>query len=155
MDIKSIVVTTLTMFAWREGERLSPGCHEAKEAIACVIRNRVDAGWVNKDWLKIIANTPIHSCSNLAEMDWHSYVDPWPAAYRKIYNFCEDLYGNRIITDKSASSDTRRFNGSMSRGALFYAALQSPVRQWFKENVIDEKQQHPMTITTGLITFFG
>src|ERR1041384_528236 len=67
VNIASFVAGQLALFAWREGERLSPGCPEVKLGIAHVIANRVSAGWEGGgDWLKILANAPVHSANNVS-----------------------------------------------------------------------------------------
>lgn len=159
MDIKTIVVSQLMLFSFREGERISPGSYEAKVGVAEVIRNRVQAGWHNGDWLKIISESPINSSSNLDQMDWKSYVDIWSPLARRLYFKCEELYGlpAMIRSDSTQSPDLNRFviGGAMGRPALYYGSLQLPIRPWFKEHIIDMRSEHPITTTIGLITFFA
>jgi len=82
VNVSEVVIGQLAFFSFREGQRMAPGCRTAMLGIAHVIRNRVEAGWSNGEWLKIIADAPIHASSKLAEMDFHSYVYIWYATFR-------------------------------------------------------------------------
>lgn len=56
VSLNDIAVMQLSFFAFREGKRLSPGSRDAMLGIAHVVGNRVEVGWHNKDWLRILAD---------------------------------------------------------------------------------------------------
>lgn len=156
MNIAALVTGQLAMFAFREGERLSPGCREAKLGIAHVVRNRLDAGWDSGDWLKIIAGIPIHAANNVEEMDFKSYVDVWSQDFRWLYGKCEQLYEGRLEDDVTASADPKKaFGAGHSQRALFFGSLQSLTRQWFVDKIVKCPNEHPRLADAGTITFFG
>jgi hypothetical protein len=160
MNLQDIAVVHLTFFAWREGERLAPGSLDAKKAIAHVVRNRVDAGWENGDWLKIIMNTDVSSSSLVEDVDWKSYIDLWSYDFKALYGHCEAVYSGLINDALTTGADLRQVQimtrSYQAQKAFFYAALgDAKLRPWFLENIVRKPEEHPRTVTVGTITFFG
>jgi len=157
VNIASFVAGQLALFAWREGERLSPGCPEVKLGIAHVIANRVSAGWEGGgDWLKILANAPVHSANNVSEMDFTSYVDVWRPEFRSLFANCEKIYAGELRDEITTSADPRKAGGiGRPQPALFYGSLQILTRQWFVEKIVHCPEGHPRTADAGAVTFWG
>ena len=157
MNISGLVISQMALFAYRDGQRLSPGSREAMLGIAHVIRNRMDAGWEGGgDWIKIIANMPIHSANNVDEMDFRSYVDAWSQDFRWLYGKCEDIYNGTCQDEVTASADPKKAGGiGQPQRALFYGSLQSLTRQWFVDKIVNCPAEHPRLADAGTITFFG
>lgn len=156
MNVAAFVTDQLALFAFREGQRLSPGMREAKLGIANVIRNRLDAGWEGGDWLKIIHNAPVHAANNIEEMDFRSYVDIWSQDFRWLHDRCEQIYEGRLEDEITASADPKKaFGSGHSQRALFYGSLQSLTRQWFIEKIVSCPAEHPRLADAGTVTFFG
>jgi hypothetical protein len=124
--------------------------------VAHIVSNRVSAGWEGGDWLKIIANAPIHSSSNVADMDFTSYVDVWSPDFRWLYAEVEKIYSGEKKDDITVSADPRKVGGNgRPQPGLFYANLNNISRQWFKDNIVGQREQHPILASAGTITFFG
>jgi len=156
VNVGALVVGQVAFFAYREGERLSPGCRDAKLGIAHVVRNRIEAGWDSGDWLKILAGMPIHAANNVEEMDFKSYVDAWSQDFRWLHEKCEQLYEGRLTDEITASADPKKaFGAGQSQRALFYGSLQSLTRQWFIDKIVHCPAEHPRLADAGTITFFG
>lgn len=162
MDTTSFVVSQLALFAWREGERLAPGCYDAKKAVAFVISNRVKAGWQNGDWLKVIEHAHVHACdlNTLTAL----MPDPWNTDWRRLLQQCQDIYEGCATDDltwtPSSAALAQHLPGTdqhplnQSRPSFFYANLQLPIREWFMEKVI-RSSDHPRTVTVTPLQLFG
>lgn len=156
MNVSEVVITQLALFAYREGKRLSPGCRPAMAGVAHVIRNRVEAGWQNGEWMKLIADSPIHSSSLVEDIDWKSYVDIFDQTFRWLHGQCTGIYDGSLKDDVTVAADARKAGGvGIPKRALFYANLQIPMRPWFRANILDQKTEHPRTADAGTITFFA
>lgn len=164
MDTASLVISELALFAWREGERLAPGSTEAKDAIAFIISNRVKAGWQGGDWLKVIENTPVHSCSEEKDMLTMKMPDPWAQDWRTLLRNCQDIYEGIKIDDltwtpsmaaiaENCPGGDNKLNAS--RPSFFYANLQMPIREWFMNKIIRQPADHPRTVTVTPLQLFG
>ena len=162
MNVSPLVIDYLSLFAWREGRRLSPGCRPAALGIAHVIRNRVDSGWLSSDWLKIMNEIPVHSAENIAEMDWMTLPDVSDKDFQWIHSEVTRLYQDRMYPDTiTVSADTtwasHRANTTRPGRpkGLYYCCLQRPIRQWFLDNIIHRPLDHPRTAESGTITFYA
>ena len=161
MNTADFVIGQLSLLAWREGKRLSPGCRPAYLGIAQIIRNRVESGWLNGDWLKIIEEVPLHSANDIADMDWRSLPDIYDKDFRWLHSQVSMVY-DRTLPDAVTSSASTIWAAHQSnaprpqpRKGLFYANLQIPVREWFKDRILGNLADHPRLAEAGTITFFG
>jgi hypothetical protein len=151
-----IVVSQLAFLAFREGRRLAPGSRPAALGIAHVMRNRIEAGWVSGEWMKLIADVPIHSSSLIEEIDWSSYVDIFDSSFRWLHGQCVAIYDGTLKDDVTIAADPKKAGGQgIPKRALFYANLQLPMRPWFKENIVQRRDEHPTTADAGTVTFFA
>lgn len=156
MNTAEVVTGQLAFFAYREGQRLAPGCRDAMKGIAHCMRNRVEAGMQNGDWMRLLTDVGIQSASTLEEMDFRSYVDLWDTTFRWLHKECSGIYDGTVKDTVTISPDTRWAGGKgMPMKALFWANLQHPIRPWFLENIVRKPQEHPRTADAGTVTFFG
>jgi hypothetical protein len=156
VNVSEIVIGQLAFFSFREGQRLSPGSRPAMLGIAHCIRNRVEAGWSNGEWLKIIAEAPIHASSDVKEMDFHSYVDIWDQSFRWLYGQCSAVYDGSLKDEITVSADPKKAGvRGVPQRALFYGNIQMAVRHWFWENIVIQPSEHPRTATAGAVIFFA
>lgn len=156
MNVAEIVITELAFHSYREGRRLATGSRPAMQGIAHVFRNRVEAGWASGDWMKLLADSPIHSSSLIEEMDFRSHIDLWDADFRWLHGKCLEIYNGTLKDDVTIAADTRKAGGKgIPQRALFYANIQLPVRPWFMENIIQRRDEHPRTADAGTVTFFA
>lgn len=155
MNVADMVVGQLALFCFREGERLAPGSRPAKLGIAHVFRNRVESGWQNGEWMRLLADAPIHSASEIKDMDWRSYVDIWDSGFRWLHGQCSAVYDGSLKDEITISADPKKAGGTgMPKRALFYGNIQIPMRPWFVENIL-KSEQHPRTADAGTVTFFA
>lgn len=165
MDISSFVVSQLSLFAWREGERLTPGSNEAKLAIAFIISNRVKAGWGNSDWLQVLEDVATHSASEKEEMLTFDQPDPWDPDWRLLSAAARGIYDGTMKDDLTWTPNARSLAANVpgadtgkqnqSRPSFFYANLNMPIRSWFLEKVIRKSDDHPRigSIASSLVLF--
>jgi hypothetical protein len=163
---RDLATVQLALFAWREGQRLSPGCRAAMKGIAHVISNRVQRGWHNGDWLKVLEFVPATSSDQIAVMEWRSQPDPESSDFREILNCCDRITGFQEPDDVTVSADVAgaaivgpEQAPAQLRG-LYYAYIDQlrgvvPMRDWFKTNILSQPQAHPRTASAGNVQFFS
>jgi hypothetical protein len=166
VTISDFVVGQLCLLAWREGNRLAPGNRDAMLGIAHVIHNRVMAGWNSGDWLKVISDWPIHSANNIEEMDFRSLPELRDADFNWLVPQVERVYSgplrDSVTSTPSVAFAMPRFDALGKRAtpplpmsALFWCDLNRVTRNWFKENVLTAKDQHPILSHSFPLTFIG
>lgn len=165
MDTRSFVIGQLALLAWREGNRLSPGCEDAMLAIAFIIRNRVKGGWQNSDWLRVLEAIPVHAAEPPEAMFTFQMPDPWHPLWKRLLVACGEVYDGTMpdgltrtpdrfaMAQAAPGGDTARVN--QQRAAFFYANMQQPVREWFTRNIVELHDAHPRIGTVGNLTLFG
>ena len=161
MNIADFVITNLSLMAWREGKRLSPGCRPAMLGIALVIRNRVEVGWSDGDWIKIIEDAPIHAAENIEAMDFRSLPDIRDKDFLWLQSQVVRVY-DRTLQDEITCSANVNWAAhdiskprEMPRKGLFYCNLQLPIRPWFLENIIRRPNDHFRQAEAGNVTFYS
>ena len=160
MTVKDLIVTELALFSWREGSRLIPGiCPSAWIGIAHVLSNRLRAGWWDADYLKVLMEAPKHSCSIIHEMDFRTLPDHWSRDFRAHYEYCEQIYDNRLADDVTTSADPGDLVSGSMRPGMYYAVLGKVTNPWFREKILDHPDDHPRTAEIsggeGNLVFFG
>lgn len=84
-------------------------------AIACVVRNRVNAGWHGGNWLAVIGDLMPQSIVMPLSND---------EMLPKICRIAEDVYDGRIVIDQNAITGQ---NEDMVGNALYFWDLSSPL----------------------------
>lgn len=160
-NVGEFVIGQLSLFAWREGKRLSPGCRAAYLGIAHIIKNRVESGWINGDWLRLIEDAPIHGADDMAAMDWRSMPDIHDKDFIWLHSMVGMLYDRKLDDQVTAAANTNwtkhqaTMLKTLPRRGLFYCNLQLPIRPWFREKIICNPTEHPRQAEAGTVTFFG
>lgn len=124
-------------------EAYHEGSSSAILAIAHVLKNRVDAGWHGGDWKKVIETAPDYVGTvqqNPPE------VDPRDVLFRKILLGIDDVYYG-IADDGDVNHDDYK--------ALYYAELHNVNREWFKETILSDLENHPRIAKVGQFDFFA
>jgi hypothetical protein len=163
MDTSSLVCAELSLFAFREGERLAPGSDDAKHAIAFIFSNRVKAGWQGSDWLKLLENAHLHSASEPHEMLTMKMPDIWSHSWKVLSRLVDDIYAgmaqDNLTFTPSKTELAANLPGSdranQSRPSFFYANLNMPIRPWFIEKIIQKRDDHPVTVNVRPLVLFG
>jgi len=146
MTPQDVIRVELAMLAWREGFR--HGGIKNMLAVAFVVRNRVNAGWLAGDWLKIISSHDEYS----------SMVMMHPEHYRteanigNIPNFHHRTVRDLLVEVDFIFDGTK--NDDLTEGALYYGELNSIQNPWFLENIARKPEDHPRVATIGPVSFF-
>jgi hypothetical protein len=161
LNITDFTIGQITLFAWREGRRLSPGDRQGMKGIAEVIRSRVEKGWLDGDWLKVIEETPIHSANEIADMDWRTMPDPRDQDFVWLIGQVASIYARQGRIEVAVAPDVNfarpKANMPLSEPtrALFYGSLQSTLREWFIEKIVRSPLEHPRVADSGTISFYA
>lgn len=160
MNIGEFVIGQIALLAWREGKRLSPGSRPAMLGIAHIVRNRVESGWLQGDWLKIIEEMPIHAAEEITATDLRSMPDVYDKDFIWLYAQVGMVYDRTLEDQITSGADSNwashQASGmrTMKRKGLFYCNLQLPIREWFKDKIL-HSPEHPRQAEAGTVTFFG
>jgi hypothetical protein len=162
MDAKSLVVSTLSLYSYREGNRLAPGSRDAMMGIAFVIANRVKAGWHDGDWLKALSQAPRHSASESQDMLTHDMPDIWDQTWRWLVGNVEKMYDGNLNDNWTLTPSREAVAANIPGGernyqqrpSFFYANLNMPIRPWFLEKII-RSTDHPRTVEIPPVVFFN
>lgn len=156
MDNRAFVSGQISLFAWHEGKRLAPGSRNAMLGIAHVIGNRVEGGWYNGDWLKILEEAPVHSASNRDEMQDSSLPDIWDKDFRWLHDRVEQIYDRTLTDTITRSAGTLEVGGKeQPRPGFYYANLNNMTREWFVKTIAKDPDNHPRTAECMPLVFFG
>ncbi len=160
MNLSEFVIGQISLLAWREGRRLSPGCRPAMLGIAHVIANRSDSGWHSGDWSKILNEVPVHASEDMSAIDWRSLPDVYDKDFLWLHDRVGRIYDHSLKDEVTSSADTVWAGHSSGprmppRRGLFYCNLRFPLRSWFVENIVRRPDEHPRQAEAGEITFYG
>lgn len=124
-------------------------------AIAWVISNRVKSGMHDGDWLKVLANAPLQASSTLEEMSSFDQPDLWEPDFRWLTTQCEDIYDGKGVNPTFSMDAPTHSVANPSKPSFFYCNPSLPIRQWFLDRVINDKENHPRTVEVQPVVFFG
>ena len=142
---EQFIVCELARLAWQEGHRESAN---VMSAIALVQSNRIKAGMGEGNWLAVFSfQREIWSAqTEFARIGTYSAVpDVRDPTFQTILSVADQVY-------EGGGAD------SLTDGALYYAALGSPVYDrngWFQFTVASRPGKHPRLATIGNFTFFA
>jgi len=108
--------------AWRFGQSYSGG-HQAGQLIMHVLSNRVRCGWGS--WLQVLDRVPEYMAEN--ELPPLVHPNVWSPEFVKLLQTVDGVY-------EGSAPD-------LSKGALFWGALNKIERQWFKEKILNAPMQ--------------
>lgn len=127
------VKAQVTLAAWREGTHF--GGHLPMQMIAHSLANRYKQGW--GDWSGVLERMAMFSAIESIDQRQPDLQDP---------NFVKLLQAIDGIVDGTAKD--------MTNGGLYFADLAKPVRDWFRENILDQPEAHPRCANNVTLTFF-
>lgn len=107
-------------------------------AVAHVMRNRVESGWYGGDWMAVLDS---------AEECLGTVYEAQPQTKLKDTNV--RVFLQRIDDVFSGAEEDN------TEGAVYYCELHSVQRDWFKENVLRQRESHPMVAQIGQVAFFS
>jgi hypothetical protein len=100
-----------------------------------VVRNRVQAGWENGQWLQLITKHDLY----------HFPVDNSPRVMKLGDPHNDQIFRRCLATAESIYSNRER---DITEGALWYCRL-NECSDEFKEKIVRQMPNHPMVATIG------
>jgi hypothetical protein len=136
-----LVKGQLVITAWRFSQSYNTGGHLAGQMIMSTLANRVRCGWGS--WLGVIETIPNHMAEN--ELPPMAYPNIWEPSFVKMLHAVEGIF------DGSAAD--------LSKGALYWGSLQKIERDWFRDKVIQARNDlglptHPRVADMNDLSFF-
>lgn len=124
------------------------GSLEEMKAICYCLRNRVRAGW--GEWMDVIETADEHRGNEPNEL---IRIDHNGRAYQRLLHEADDIYFGHSSSygDGPTLEDTLC---AKDRPCFYWLYLNRPMRQWFKDTIATDKQNHPSNATMGLMMFF-
>ena len=124
------------------------GSLEQMKAICYCLRNRVRAGW--GEWMDVIETADEHRGNEANEL---IRIDHNSRTYQRLLHEVDDIYFGHSSTfdDGPTLEDTLC---EKERPCFYWLFLNRPTRQWFKDNIAADKENHPSNATMGLMMFF-
>lgn len=130
-----LIKSQLVLTAWRFSQKYGMG-HVGAQLIMCALANRVRAGWGT--WLQVIEGIPEYMADG--EVPPLKYPGIWEGGFVKLLNAVDGIFDG-------AADD-------MAKGALYWGDTRFIERGWFKERIVDEKDNHPKVADFNSLTFW-
>ena len=115
-------------------------------AVACVLKNRVDAGW--GDWMTVLEDT------ERVAGNWNEPVKPMPMDLaddnlRDLMGEVDDIYHGIFVDELT------RIENPMGGKAtcLYYCFVERPIRDWFAKHII-QSPEHPRVAQVGQMMLY-
>jgi hypothetical protein len=143
LTFENYIKARLVSFVIAEGYRY--GGTDTMLAIAQVIKNRVEAGW--GDWLTVIETAPQYAGTVHAPQP---PIEPRDLTFRKLLAEIDNVYYG--TADDSAVNVEGEDGKAVS---LYYCEMHNLNRDWFRQNVTANLQEHPRIAQVSQLTFFG
>lgn len=140
MTYENYIKARLVDFVVEEG--YNSGGVNAMLAVAQVIANRVAEGWQGGDWLRVIDGADHYRGTEQPRV---SALDPRDGNFRELLRRIDDVYHG------VAESPIDHEGGK----SLYYAELHNITRDWFRESILEDLDNHPRLASVGQLTFFG
>lgn len=137
-------------FAYQEASHF--GSVNQMLAVACVIRNRVKAGWQGGDWIEVLAHAREVSAIEAMAPRPYAMSDP---NFRQLLVAVEEIFYGTF-------RDTLTGGGVLKAtdpGGLYYMDSLYPdrganLRPWFKSKILDDQTNHPRIAQVGMLYIF-
>jgi hypothetical protein len=134
---KDFTAAQAALFAFRHGRDNSLN---GMRAMAFVLRNRAQAGWLNGDWLEIISKDPEVSATEVQPAA--VFPDVREPSFQRLMHTIDDIFSGSEADE-------------LTSGALYFARLNEVDRTWFKEKILANPLQHWRVAQVGTITLFA
>ncbi len=166
MTLNDVQRAELALFAARAAG--AGASLEQMKGIAYCIRNRVKQGWHDGQWLTVMEHAE-EAAGNLAEV--RIYLDLSNRALQRLIADVDDIYygsgsangqdtGLKGQSSAPRTATAQRYapQGGDLEEALgkccYWARLNEPFTAWFRENVLDRPDAHPMRAQMGMMMFY-
>lgn len=110
-------------------------------AVIQVLANRVKEGW--NDWQGVIDNA-----AGVRGTTWKDrpVINPRDGGFRELLRRVDDIY-HGVADDTNVNLEDRK--------SFYYAELNNISSPWFRQNILNDLDNHPRIATVGQLTFFG
>ena len=142
MSPENFVKAQIAAYAYNEAAHC--GGHDAMVAVACVLRNRVKAGWFGGDWMEVLnhAEEAAPLTSTIAPT-----IALSNSSFRRLLEEVDDIFLG-MYTD------------TMTEGGLYYfdvlhAQTGRDIRPWFKQKILQDQANHPRKAQVGMLLILG
>lgn len=125
------------------------GSLEQMKAICYCLRNRVRAGW--GEWLDVIETAGETLCNEPTES---AAIDTSNRAYQRLLHDVDDIYFGHSSAGYDEGQTLEDTLCDPQRPCFYWLFLNRPKRQWFTDNIANDKVNHPSNATMGLMMFF-
>jgi len=126
----------LSMVLWREARGEG---EDGMTAVACVIRNRVKL-WKISWIVAIVAKNQFSSMGTAGDSQLVLWPQDKDLKFEAAMRIAEQVYND--------------YQEDITGGAVYYANLATATSGWFFENIVNQQDKHPQTVTVGHHTFF-
>lgn len=152
MTLSDFCRAMLAEFAIREaGEGAS---HEQMRAVALCIRCRVRQGWHDGNWIRAVEESEPYR-ANLPGP--RVRLDPTDRRLQRFIRDVDDIYFAARTSSGQLTADGYAGGGEMDealKDCCFWMRADEPVTPWFRENILDNPEKHPMRAQMGLMMFY-
>jgi hypothetical protein len=125
------------------------GSLEQMKAVCYCLRNRVRAGW--GEWMDVIESADETRANEPTEP---APIDTSNRAYQRLLHDVDDIYFGHSSAGYEEGQTLEDTLCEKERPCFYWYFLNKPMRQWFKDNIAGDKENHPSNATMGLIMFF-
>lgn len=141
MTTDNFLKAELALFVWQNAHEY--GGIDNMLALAFVLRNRVKQGWNGGDWSQVIAEAPSKAGDATIK---GGYPDVRDTVVRMLLSRIDGVFN-----DSERDVYTVDHEG---RGALYYTDLANTTNPWFKANILQKLENHPIVAKVGPVSFF-
>lgn len=144
MTLSDFQRARLAEFAAREaGPR---GSLEEMRGIAVCLMNRAKAGWHDGNLLAVIENAIQHAAHEDSQM---TLLDPDSRVLQRLLTEIEDLfYGSAVTVTSGEGMGLVESLSEKKRERKYWCYLNRPIRPWFQQNVLSDKNRSRTTLGT-------
>ena len=148
MTAETFLKAKIVDVCWREASQ-EGGC-VAMLAVACVLANRVTAGW--GDWMTVLQTVDRKSAPDpWAEREDARTMDLSDDDLNTLFREVEDIFHGVYADDITAGMD----GAGRPVRALYWCFVDRSISQWFTENIIRRPEDHPRIAQQGMMQLFG
>jgi len=137
-----MIQAKLVIFAYQEAGWT--GSLQCMLAVACVLKNRVDAGW--GEWMDVLEDTHRVEAN---EIDLQVNMDLADDNLRDLMAEVDDIY-HGIFVDELTKPENP-MGGEAT--CLYYCFVERPIRDWFAKHII-QSPEHPRVAQVGQMMLY-
>ena len=142
MTAEQMIKAKLVIFAHQEAGWT--GSLQCMLAVACVLKNRVDAGW--GEWMDVIEGAHEYEGNEIA---LEARMDLGDDNLRDLMRDVDDIYHGVFVDELTRVENP--MGGEAS--CLYYCFVERPIRDWFAKHII-RSPEHPRVAQVGQMMLY-